>query len=260
MQTVQQNIFIFRTQHGPDNDLSYIQDITKELGASKVIINLNVSDEQSPLIAKWKTVLTPLNLQLITILDTHLKKEYPFYDGAWKHGYLQFVEVFKELKTRKIQNAYYWFWEYDLRLAGSIKSFFVTHGDWTEDFLGTWVDSYRNDPDWYWWNADNNNYDQHNIPKEERYKAFAPVIRLSHRFMEKLTEVKDISGHIESYLPTLAAKFYGPESIDNVDSIYWERDYLYRYQPDVCTPNFFNAVLRFRKDAVNRLIHPVRDS
>jgi len=133
-------------------------------------------------------------------------------------------EVLTELKYKPLENSllpgcdhfplfkyylehpnydYYWHIEDDVRFQGDWKYLFDSFIDCDDDFLACHIQTYHENPEWYWWNSLKFNGKQ--VQNERSIRSFNAVRRISNNALAFLhRSMQDgWSGHHEVLMPTL---------------------------------------------------------
>lgn len=135
-------------------------------------MSLNVpdsSDKSNNIIDYWKNICDPLSIDLLTFKENEVLKKYPHHKGTWLHSQMSFVTAFELLFSINKKYDYYWYIEYDARISGSTKELLKHHEVTSADLLGTSVNSYFCEPNWYWFTETHVKLD---LPLEKRFKYF----------------------------------------------------------------------------------------
>ena len=105
---------------------------------------------------------------------------------------------------RMPRHDYYWYLEYDVVYSGNWKGFFAEFDENSADMLSTNISRHDEIPDWPLWKSVEMP-DGMDLPKNLWLRSFNPILRLSHRAMEVLTEEcrKGWAGHSEAVMPTM---------------------------------------------------------
>lgn len=106
----------------------------------------------------------------------------------------------------------YWLVEYDVAYSGDWGAFFGHFRSNESDLLGTTFQPHRVLPEFHWWDALES---PDPVPREELYRGFFPVMRITHRGLDALDRAYSDgwSGHHEVVLPTALPR-YGAEIED----------------------------------------------
>jgi len=214
------------------------------------IVCLNVKDKSNlNIISNWLQFCNDNNIKLCLMCESDIYRDYPHYKGVWLHSQNTFIYCYQKLA----QYDYYWFVEYDLRFTGSIKEVLMDHEFYIHDLLGTHIEDYNSSKEWYWWNEQNINLD---IELKNRYKYFPAISRLSYRLLNKLSiDAKITYSVIESYVPTICVKYFGINSLHNLDTKFWTSNTV-RYSPIHGNDNFYQQSIK--NDNYNLLFHPIK--
>lgn len=99
---------------------------------------------------------------------------------------------------------YYWYLEYDVVYTGNWKDFFDEFDGNEADMLSTNISRHDEIPDWPLWKSVEMP-DGMDLSRNCWLRSFNPILRLSHRAMEVLTEEcsKGWAGHSEAVMPTI---------------------------------------------------------
>lgn len=115
-------------------------------------------------------------------------------------GSNHFITLWFFLTNRHYKN--YWSIEYDVDFTGNWNTLFESFRKETADFISTHLQTYKERPDWYWW--DSYHGITLNITLHERIRSFNPIYRISAEALEFLDKFlkKGNSGHHEVLIPT----------------------------------------------------------
>ncbi len=99
---------------------------------------------------------------------------------------------------------YYWYLEYDVVYTGNWGAFFGDFDENASDMLSTNVTRHDEIPAWPLWKSVGMPEGM-NLPRSAWLRSFNPILRLSSRAMEVLTEecAKGWTGHSEAIMPTI---------------------------------------------------------
>jgi hypothetical protein len=102
------------------------------------------------------------------------------------------------------QYDYYWYLEYDVVYSGNWKDFFAEFGENRADMLSTNISRHDEIPDWPLWKSVEMPVGM-DLPRNFWLRSFNPILRLSLRAMEVMTEEckKGWMGHSEAVMPTV---------------------------------------------------------
>lgn len=97
----------------------------------------------------------------------------------------------------------FWVIEYDVHFEGKWRRFFDSTANESADLLTTRVRTYRDEPDWDWWNS--LHHPTKEIPLTERVASFNPIYRISRPALLHLhkAHLEGWTGHNEVLLATL---------------------------------------------------------
>lgn len=121
---------------------------------------------------------------------------FPGHEHIWHHVEYAIIDYY----LRNPQYDFYWRIEFDVRFGGNWDVFFRHFIDNKADLLGTYIRAYKDDPDWYWWNAINFKVDQDCLRG-----MFFPVVRFSRRSLAFLDQKYRAGalGYCEVVVPTI---------------------------------------------------------
>lgn len=147
----------------------------------------------------------------------------------------------RQLTTPDKPFDYYWFVEYDARFVGSWLHLILACNPMSHDVIGTDVEPFQAS-NWGWepWRIPGERWD---MPLENRWRFFAPVMRQSHRFCAALAQsVEQTHGTYETYVASTCVKHFGTTSIANFPSCFWNKEGV-RYSPTHCTGAEFDTIV-----------------
>lgn len=100
----------------------------------------------------------------------------------------------------------YWLIEYDVAYSGEWSAFFEHFRTNRSDLLGTTIQPHRVLPEFHWWDALES---PDPVPREELYRGFFPVMRITDRGLEALDRAyaDGWGGHAEVVLPTALPRY-----------------------------------------------------
>ena len=161
---------------------------------------------------------------------------FPVQEDIWQHAEYPIIDYY----LRKPQYDFYWRIEYDVQFGGDWGDFFRHFLDNKADLLGTYIKTYKDEPNWYWWNKMNLQ-----VNRDYLRGMFFPVARFSRRALAFLDQKYRAGalGYCEIIVPTLL----NMERM-NIEDI-GKRFY------DLFTVNFNGIVIKKK----GKLHHPVRD-
>lgn len=182
---------------------------------------------------------SPKDLSKHLFTADHIRKmgyNFNSEEGIWYHVEYPILDYYRQ----NPRYDFYWRIEYDVRFGGDWFTFFRYFIDNKADLLATYIKTYKNEPNWHWWNKINLEVD-----KKYLRGVFFPIARFSKRSLEFLDYQyrKGVSGYCEVVVPTLL----------NVEQMKIE-DIGKRFY-DLFTVNYNGIVIRKK----NKLHHPVKD-
>jgi hypothetical protein len=127
--------------------------------------------------------------------------QYPFGIPHIVPGYAHAPIILFAQEHPEYEN--FWVIEYDVQFEGEWHAFFESTGTAPADLLTTHVRTYRENPDWEWW--DHLQHPTRHIPHAKRLASFNPIYRISRDALSHLHEAhqRGWTGHNEVVLPTL---------------------------------------------------------
>ena len=217
--------FIFRTHKIDESHklsvLKYKEDLKNSKDCDLVVsLNINLNEDNVDKIIEWWSLVCIQNqITLVVFYDKDIREKCPFYQNAWLHSQYCFTSSYEILKEKDLIYDFYWFIEYDAKPTGSIKEIIYHHRVNSADLIGSFINSYKRDSVWFWWNENPIHLD---VILEKRWKYFPALTRLSQRFLEKLVEdCKQYYSVVESFIPTMCVKHFGKYSLHNLDAKFW---------------------------------------
>lgn len=120
--------------------------------------------------------------------------------------------LYLHLSRREPDYERYWFVHYDVAFTGSWTDLFRAFERSPADVLGTTLQPYDRQPDWYWWPSFEPAPD---LDRSEWRRGFFPLVRLSRDALDRLAGAYRAgwSGHFEAVMPTVA-RYHGLELED----------------------------------------------
>lgn len=117
-------------------------------------------------------------------------------ERIWHHVEYALIDYY----LRNPQYDFYWRIEYDVKFGGDWGLFFRHFADNKADLLGTYIKTYKDDPEWRWWRAMNCE-----INRNDLRGMFFPVTRFSREALDLLNRKYKggMSGFCELVVPTL---------------------------------------------------------
>ena len=157
-------------------------------------------------------------------------------EGIWHHIEYPVLDYY----MRNPQYDFYWRIEYDVRFGGDWSIFFRHFINNNADLLGAYIRTYKEQPNWHWWNKINLEVD-----KDCLRGIFFPVARFSRRSLDFLDHQyrNGASGYCELIVPTLLNMQH--MQIEDIGKEFY----------DLFTVNCNGIVIRKK----GKLHHPVRD-
>jgi len=148
-------------------------------------------------------------------LDRIKKMGYNFKtdEGIWHHVEYPIIDYY----LQKPQYDFYWRIEYDVKFGGDWGLFFRHFADNKADLLGTYIKTYKEDPEWRWWRAMNCE-----INRNDLRGMFFAVTRFSREALDLLQRKyqSGMSGYCEVVVPTLLNM--GNMKIEDIGKNYYD--------------------------------------
>ena len=258
---------VIRTHRTHNHDAALARSLADQCrGRYDVYVQLNLRSregdggESDRIMEWWRRVCDECRIGLTHFCDDEVKRDHPYYGGAWIHGQHSFTSARSGIPTRYDR---YWFFEYDARFDGNLADLVDEHSPFPHDLIGTWLGSWRDNREWGRW------YDMpqrmreggEGYPLEFMWKFFSILCRLSGRLLDWMAEEMLVGQWYimqEPFVPTVCAARFGVDAMMDLLPHYWLRDTV-RYRPVLGHPDEWERELRSRPEYRGKVVHPIKE-
>jgi len=151
---------------------------------------------------------------------------------------------------------YYWHIEDDVRFQGNWKYLFYSFINCDADFLSCHIQTYHENPDWYWWSS--LKYQNKPVSNESSIRSFNAVRRISNKALAFLHQSmqEGWSGHHEVLMPTLLYNNGFTISDFGGDGSFVPKGHENKFY----THKSMSHLPIEMGDVTNRIYHPIKDT